>query len=421
MGQPLHECARRPGSDFAAVAAALATRVDAFRTLQSEQGSVILPTDAAVASLRMIAGDFSDLAIRAGHPEVGAAVRADVDRWIARGLDRTPAFDSARAVLAPPGNGQDVVVLAPILATNGPAPRGHFLEFFWAFRDEPAIRSEAAAAFPHPKNKCQSLRLRIASAGFATGNCIVFFPENVAGRDPVEAQNYAMFFFNKFQAIYEHHTLPVVERLFGRGDGLFGHARRASSAMEPSDCYAARCLWGHLHDYFHHQGPRPFDENLQLKLNWFRGLLEEIKCDARTALAVHRHRLPHHEAIFEFVLFERMFRYPCQPDCVRNFDAGTGVFLFEWLAERGALETAESGLTLNLERVLDALNELVARIEAIESLEEIPYRVGARAFVREYLPEGTEGDRFQVPPRYRALVGAGADQALIRFTPADLY
>ena len=421
MAEPLHQRPHRPGTDFAGLAVALAGQVDAFRTLQTETGALAEPTDAAVASLRMIAADFHDLAIRAGRADVGAAVRADVDRWIVRGLDRTPAFDATREALIPPADGEDVVVLAPILATNGPAPRGHFLEFFWAFRDEPAVCDEAAAAFPHPKNKCQSLRLRAASAGFMTGNCIVFFPENIAGRDLVESQNYAMFFFNKFQAIYERHTLPVVERLLGRSDTLFGHAARASAAMDPADCYAARCLWGYLHDYFHHQGPRPFDENLQLKLNWFRGLLEEIKCDAQTALAVHRERLPFHEAIFEFVLFERMFRYPRQPDCARNFDAGTGVFLFEWLADRDAITAAEGRLALDPGKLLDGLDELVARIESIESLDDIPYRVDARALVRDYLPEGAEGDRFAVPPRYRALVGGGADQALIRFTADDLY
>ena len=53
-----------------------------------------------------------------------------------------------------------------------------------------------------------------------------------------------------------------------------------------------------------------------------------------------------------------MLRYPRQPDCARNFDAGTGVFLFEWLADRDAITAAESRL---------------AKLDAIQNPE---YRVG---------------------------------------------
>jgi len=395
--------------------------VDTFRALQEPSGRVVESPDLAAALLGSIADIYGEITRSLGRGDLGAAAAQDIRSWLDRGLDQRPFFDNARAALRPPEDGEEVVVLAPILATNGPAPRGHYLEAFWAWRDEPGVCAEAARVFPHPKNKCQSLRLRAGSRGFATGNCIVFFPENICGATEVVGQDYAMFFFNKFRPIYLRHTMPIVRRLFGPRDTLFARSRWISETMEAAACYAARCLWGYLHDYFHHQGPRPFDENMQLKLNWFTGLLEEIKCDARAALAVINERLPFHEEIFEFVLFERMLRYPRQPDAPRNFDAGTGVLLFEWLTRHRAIETPGGRLVFELPATLEALDRLVATIESLERLEESAYRAEARAFVRSLLPAGGKDERFSIPPGYRNLVGGGDGQDLIVFTPAELY
>lgn len=37
------------------------------------------------------------------------------------------------------------------------------------------------------------------SEGFAQGNCLVFFPENVAAHHKITEQPYAMVFYNKMQ------------------------------------------------------------------------------------------------------------------------------------------------------------------------------------------------------------------------------
>jgi hypothetical protein len=299
-----------------------------------------------------------------------------------------------------------------------PAPRGHFLECFLAYREEPEECLRLERGYPHPKNKCQSARLVYGSKGIQEGNCIVFFPENIAAQKKVHHQDYALFFFNKFRAIYLSFTVPAAEQLFGPRDLITGEDRWRSIALSPEACYRARCVWGYRHDYHHHCGPRPFDENLQVKLNWFVGLLEEIKVDCQTMLTCLMPEVPFGVEVFEFALFERMLRYPQQPDCTTNFDAGTGVLLFEWLFRSGAIKArGGQGLELSRDGVVAALKALVERIEELEHItDDAQYKVRAKAFVRTLVPEGEQpGERFRLPDAYRAHVGLKPSSRILSF------
>jgi hypothetical protein len=245
--------------------------------------------------------------------------------------------------------------------------------------------------FPHPKNICQSTHLLDGSAGLKAGNNIVFFPENIRASRPLAAQAYALFFFNKFAAIYRGVTVPTWDAV---GDP---RALEHSRLDDERDVYEARCVWGYLHDCFHHRGARPFDEQIGLKTKWFTGLLEELKVDLQSFLACLEGGVPHGPAVAEFILFERLLRYPQEPDCHRNFDAGTGLLLFEHLAREGALRVEAGRLRLDRTRLPAAADAFVRRVEAIEALDDAAYLEQAQAFVRNHLPEPETGGRFGSP------------------------
>lgn len=399
----------------AATEHALAPLVHVFRALQDPGGQVAGEQARARALLAELRA-----ALRAAQallplsPGFLDAFEQDAERWAARGLDTPPAFDATLAAYAPPSGDGPSFFVAPLIATNGPSPRGRFLECFLTYREEPPELEQIAALLPHPKNKCQSTRLLAGSRGLMQGNCIVFFPENVATAAPVDAQTFALFFFNKFYRIYHSETLPRVRQIFG-ADGW------ASARLSPADCYRARCIWGYLHDYYHHCGPRPFDTNLQVKLNFFVGLLEEIKVDCQSALAARRLDLPFQRELVEFIVFERMFRYPAHPDAAKNFDAGTGVLLFQWLLGGGyGLRADGPRLRIDLDGCLEGMARLAERIEALEQIgDNDAYRKAARAFVRTLLDKGAEGARFAMPPAYtRAVPLQGQTEQLLDF--ADL-
>lgn len=338
------------------------------------------------------------------------AFSADVEGWLRVGLASQPHFDRTRDALTAPADGEDVFFLAPVNATNGPPPRGKYFECFYAVRKEPEALPRLAKRFPHPKNNCQSLVLVTGSVGFTHGTCLVFFPENVAARDKVVEQSYAMFFYNKMRKIHETYAVTAA-RAVVTADSL----PLSSSGLTADVCFEARAIWGYLHDSMHYQGPWPFDEHITLKMNWFVGLLEELKVDAKTLLlCVDSADVPFAREQIDMILLERIFRYPLADDATKNFDSGTGVFLYSWLRERGALADSPGGGLLRLHPVtaVDALRHYVDAVEKVErdvtTAED--YRAAAVKMVRRLLPEGLAKERF----------GFTKDQLTLRRAKAEL-
>lgn len=409
-------------ADGAQLLDSLIPQVNRFRKRQTDNGAIPEPTLDDAALLRAIRDDAT-LWYR-GHrldDQAGALV-ADVNDWIAHGLDSTPHFARSRDALQPPADGSPVFFLGSVHTANSVPPVGKRLECFFAVRKEPDGLPGLAETHPHPKNNCQSLVLVAGSDGFAHGNCVVFFPENVSAQDDVTDQSYAMFFYNKLRRIHETYAVPGAEAVL-TADSV----PRASSGLAPHTFYQARATWGYLHDSMHYQGRWPFDQHIALKMNWFVGLLEEIKVDAKTVIACASGEVPFAQEQIDMILLERVFRYPQADDATRNFDSGTGVFLYSWLREHGALlGSSQNGAKLVLDRegTLDALRSYVTAVEALESQVDNSeeYRAAAKALVRTYLPEGERQHRYRFTNDQQVLLRAKAmsgRRVPLRFTEAE--
>lgn len=373
--------------------------VNRFRSLQDPTGSIFTNINLAQSLLEEIKPIVRAICYQLNLTNFSEAFEADVQQWQTQGLNTTPDFSQSQVAYTPPNDGSITFFIGVFIATNGSDPKGYFLDCFFAQREEPQECQEVYRQFPHPKNSCQSCCLLLGSLGISTGNCIVFFPENILTKKKVIAQNFALFFFNKFQPIYLSQTLPRVQHLFGKNDWISGQ-------LSPTECYIARCIWGYLHDYFHHCGSRPLDTNLQVKLNWFAGLLEEIKVDCQTAITAYTENIPFGREIFEFILFERMFRYPSQPDATTNFDAGSGMFLFEWLFQHKTITTNAIGhLQIDLEVCLVTMQDLIDQIESLEKeVDNHNYLCKAKYFIRTLLPAGELGQRFSIPETFSGII-----------------
>lgn len=398
----------------------LIPQVNRFRARQADDGTIPLPDRADAALLEEIRDEATAWYHCHGRTIQAEALATDIDGWLVAGLDTAPHFARSRDALVAPADGATAFFLAPVLTTNSVAPVGRRLECFLAQRREPQSLWELAQRYPHPKNNCQATVLLAGSDGFARGNCIVFFPENVAAHDKVTAQAYAIFFFSKFRKIHESRAVPAARAVLTPGS-----VPGASTGLDPDTCYEARATWGYLHDYFHHQGRWPFDEHIALKMNWFVGLLEETKVDCLTALAAADGTVPFAAEQTDMIVLERIFRYPLAPDATRNFDAGTGVLLFSWLRERGALTDDGCRLRYDRQAALDAMRELVASVERIEATVRGPdeYRAAAKALVRAYLPDGGPGQRFRFTDDQRILLRVRPEidrLPALSFAPAEL-
>lgn len=375
----------------------LAPKVNRFRTWQSNDGSLDIRY-ARNREVHQLLREITDGALNwyetHGEFEQADSLRIDVSNWIDAGLHNEPDFGNSRDSLRGPSNGDIVFFLAPLKTPNSVAPVGKRLEFFLALRKEPDALTELCESHPHPKNNCQSMLLIAGSDGYMLGNCLVVFPENVAARSQVARQSYAMFFYSKMRRIHDTYATPNACSLLVRDT-----IPRASSNLSPHNFYQARSIWGYLHDSMHYQGSWPFDEHIELKMNWFVGLLEEIKVDAKTVMECERGDIPYAHEQVDMLLLERVFRYPLAADSTQNFDSGTGVFLYSWLRDRGALSgDLADGLHFDRKRVIDALDDYVQTIEQLEKevANAQDYKSRAKDLVRSYLLEGIEpGHRYR--------------------------
>lgn len=394
--------------------------VNAFRRRQALDGSVSEPGEADLRLLEEIVETAAAVYGELGREEQAAALREDAAGWRAAGLDTVPDFTRTRDAFVSPADGELAFVVAPIRTTNSHPPVGQRMECFLTRRHEPRTLSKIAGRYPHPKDNCQATRLVAGSDGFAVGNCIVFFPENVAAVDKPRGQSYALFFFSKFRRIHETYALPAARAVLTPES-----MPTASAGLDPETCYEARATWGYLHDRFHYEGRWPIDQHVAVKMDWFVGVLEELKVDAKAMRACAGGDVPYADEQIAMILLERVFRYPLASDATRNFDSGTGVFLFSWLRERRALLPVGDRYELDVPRAVSAMDDLVAEVEALEARVRDPddYRAQAKAMVRGQLAEGTEGARYSFSGEQSVLLRARPELDRLpplRFGPEEM-
>lgn len=377
-----------------------------IQNLQSPNGSIQINKTQAIESFNQLVVYLSKLDHQVVPRIFLEAFKKDASEWIKIGLENKPDFFRTQEAFCPPLDGEITLFIGPAKCQNSIPPRGYFLECFLAQREEAVKCLTILEKFPHPKNACQSTRLITGSRGFMLGNCIVFFPETVASSVKVNKQKYALFFFNKFKEIYVTHTMPVVNSLLGSKDLFTGKEEWISTEQTADKYYFSRCIWGYLHDYFHHTGPRPFDENIQLKLNWYVGLLEELKVDCQTILACYNNDFDFRQEVIQFVLFERLFRYPLQEDAEQNFDSGTGFLLFEFLFKANCILENDGRISLNLKETVKHLGSFISAVEQIELTEDGSEIIAkSKEFVSRYLNIEKSGQRrFVAPENYIKLV-----------------
>lgn len=395
------------GSSAVAPQAALVARFEAE----------VLPL---AGSLR--AAPFPDAA---GLRRLAAAVRAlpadelpavptiadDLDRWADD--PAAPDFEASRETIRPPGPGRCGVYAGPVFLPNS-GSRTANLEAFLVLHDEPPAFDVLRRRFPYDQPTCQPVRLLAGTPGVAAHNNVVFFPENIPAATRCTRQRFAWFFFSKHTSIYPR-TLRLVEAATGAPAGTSPFAGEAgqpltSAGLEPDDVYAARSVWGYLHDHFHQTGLRPLHEHLAMKTTWASGALEELRVDTLSAIACVDEPVPHGAAVHEYVLLERMFRYPAEPDATENADAASGVAMAGWLARRGAMSWREDGTAALGTRaeVAGGLRSLAGLLDTVEQAPVEEHEAVARRVLDDLLDGGLDagGTAFRFPERRRRVPAA---------------
>lgn len=363
--------------------------VNEFRSKQEPNGAVIEgQTTKAETLLRALLPMVEKITNETGQPLFFQGFQQDVLRWIELGLETIPDFSATRDSFVKPENGEKIFFIGVVKSQNSYTSQGYTLDCFLCLRNEPQECQPLYERYPHPKNVCQSTQLIFGSEGIADGNCVVFFPENIVSPTKITQQQYALFFFNKFYKIYSEQTLINTRNVVLNTDELAANRLWSDfGSYSENDIYISRCVWGYLHDYFHHSGFKPFDENIKLKMNWFVGLLEEIKVDLQSYLICRTDpSVPFGELVSQYILFDRMFRYPFQSDYQTNFDSGTGILLFNYLFRSGCIRKENERLIIDvslLDKMAQLLIDEIIEIETLSDDQEIKNK--AQNLVNRYM------------------------------------
>lgn len=184
------------------------------------------------------------------------------------------------------------------------------------------------------------------------------FPENKAPTDLDQSQVY--FFTCKWVNRFHQYSLPVLRRHLA--DDTFPHLRQAFSHSDNLGLAEQLCSdWMCMHEHSHRLGVLPYTFDPErgdlrpFKSGWHAGAFEELRSDVSGICSVLDYKgdfADYRLLLAEFILFERLVRYPIQFLCIRqegeklNYDSIASQMLFRFLRRTGHLRVAEGKLAL---------------------------------------------------------------------------
>ena len=306
------------------------------------------------------------------------ALPRDFARWADGGFG-VPDFLDSLLAFQPQQHRVDGVrhlVVFPMYTQNGSTERhveALVVEVLW-----PEFIAELEAG-DHGNRMFLALRLVDFTPGYDT-NSAVLFPETVAMRE-VPTFTWGAIFQDREAARYRR-----VVRAAAEITKLELPDEAAALLTDQDLAEKTFVMWDLIHDRTHMRGDLPFDPfMIKQRMPFFLYTLEEMRCDltafresvriqrtlaaraaAGDALTPLEEQTRLHAALVQHaVIFDRVFRFALSGTRVRNYDGLGGQLLFAWLHRKRVLEWRDVRLSLDWDRVADAVIELG---EAIDQL-----------------------------------------------------
>ena len=343
----------------------LRTHTDALRLLQEPDGSVDTAAhsaDEVRAHVEAMSEAIAELAPAFPHEaEYLAAVREDLDGWVASGLvkpDFTRSLDLFRPDLQREDHTLQLIVF-PMYTQNG--SRDTRFESLIVHVPWPDWLAELERA-RYDNAKFVPITLVTNTAGYDS-ECAVVFPETVAvaGRPA-----------NHFGGILCDREAERFRRIGSSAADLLGlnvppdAAALLRSEQLSRDAYE---LWDLIHDRAHSHGDLPFDPfMIRQRMPYWMYSLEELRCDLTAfgeAMALEAEGRAYARDVQYAILFDRLFRFPVTGSRVRNYDGLGGQLLFAYLHHHGALHWTDNRLTIEWEHVGERVAALRAEVETL--------------------------------------------------------
>jgi hypothetical protein len=296
-------------------------------------------------------------------------------------------------------NGLPHLVVFPMYTQNG-SPDRHIeavlLEVVWP---------EFVAQLEGPEYTNAAfvpIRFLDFTAGYDT-NSAVLFPETVAMRE-IPTFTWGAIFADReavrFRKVISEAARITKLELPEDAQRLLEDQRLAQETF---------VMWDLIHDRTHMRGDLPFDPfMIKQRMPFFLYSLEEMRCDLTAFTeAVRLQRtlsskpadeltdieaaiLKHAPLVQYAVLFDRIFRFTLTGGRTRNYDGLGGQLLFAYLHQRHILNWTDVALTIDWERLPDAVVELGEKINDLywKSIDrpKLVHWLAAYDLVSETLP-----------------------------------
>ena len=353
----------------------------ALQGLQAKDGSVPDPADhpAAGGHVETITAAVAELAPLFPHDAAYlAALPRDFARWRDGGFG-VPDFLDSLVAFQPQEHRVDGIrhlVVFPMYTQNGSSSRhveALLVEAIW-----PEFIAQLEAG-DYGNRLFLSLRLLDFTPGYET-NSAVLFPETVAMRE-IPTFTWGAIFQDREAARFRRVVAAAAEitRLDQPEDA-------AELVADQDLAEQTFVMWDLIHDRTHMRGDLPFDPfMIKQRMPFFLYTLEEMRCDltafretvrierelsARAAAgeeltAVQAQTLRHAKLVQYAVLFDRVFRFALTGSRVRNYDGLGGQLLFAWLHRRHVVQWRDVKLTIDWDRLAEAVVELGDAIDRL--------------------------------------------------------
>jgi hypothetical protein len=340
----------------------LKTAVVELQGLQLKDGSV--PEEhraAALPLVDLVVAGVETLAPRFPHDaDYLRAVVKDLRRWADGGLGE-PDFLDAMIAFTPAAqrvDGRRHLVVFPMYTQNG-SPDRHLeavlLEVVWP----EFIADLEAGDYSNPL--FLPIRFLDFTPGYDTFSAVLF-PETVAMRELPK------FTWGGIFADREAARFRSVVRAAADVTGLALPPEAARLLADQRLAEETFVMWDLIHDRTHMHGDLPFDPfMIKQRMPYFLYSLEELRCDLtafREAVRLEGEGGPGHARLVQYaILFDRIFRFPITGNRTRNYDGLGGQLLFAWLHQRRVLHWTDNRLSVEWERVAEAVLELGAAVD----------------------------------------------------------
>jgi Family of unknown function (DUF6421) len=250
-----------------------------------------------------------------------------------------------------------------------------------------------------PSN-AKPVKLISKTLGFSSPRYVALFPENFSTHSKLTKNNPVYYFMDKFVNRFKMRTLPFLTS--GRVNNSF-----FSDIIKVNDkrLLTVASVWVSMHEHFHTQGHLPIPESLFQKSSRSSAALEELRVDLLTILhsvdTLHGEFVSIGNLIAQFVLAERLFRYPIDANPQDDYDSRSSLLFAHMLKNENVLSWGKSKIEIHSEKLIPAIRSVVSKIEMLEEsvkkLNILEQKAALEKFVLAHFPTDLAG-RFQNIP-----------------------